>query len=95
MRIYSNMATGRLEQLAHRLGVECAIRVAEAQEDGRYFVTTIDQDPLKQPVALGFTDEEAANALKSRRWERFVLRGAPTRLNPRRMSKFMACRRRQ
>jgi hypothetical protein len=77
------MTTGRLEQLAHRVGVECGIKVAEAQEDGRYFVTDLDGEPLKQPVPLGFTDEQAAYEIASRRWERYVLRGAPTRLTNR------------
>ena len=76
------MATHRLEQLAHSVGVECGIRISEAQEDGRYFVVAIDEEPLKQPVALGFTDEEAAYVLKNRRSERYALRGAPTRLYP-------------
>lgn len=82
MRTYSNMTSYRLEEMAHRIGVECGIKVAEAQEDGRYFVTTLDNETLKRPVALGFTDEEAAYALKSRRWERFVLRGESTRWKP-------------
>ena len=84
MRTYTNTVTHRLEAVAHHIGVECGIRVAEApQEDGRYFVVSLNEEPLKQPVALGFTDEEAGYTLKSRRWERFVLRGEPTTLKRR------------
>ena len=82
MRTYSNVSTHRLEELAEKEGVHCDIRVAEAQQDGRYFVVNLDDEPLKQPVPLGFTDEEAEFSIKGHRWERFVLRGAPNRLRP-------------
>ncbi len=82
MRMYSNMTSRRLEKMAHRLGVDCGIKVAEAQEDGRYFVVTFGDESLQRPIALGFTDEEAGYAIKSRRWERFVLRGEPSRWRP-------------
>ena len=82
MRTYSNMTCYRLQELAQRMGVECGIQVAEAQEDGRYFVVTMDNQTLQRPVALGFTDEEAAYAIKSRRWERYVLRGEPAKWKP-------------
>ncbi len=82
MRTYSNMTCYRLEELAQHLGVVCKIQVAEAQEDGRYFVVTLDNETLQRPVALGFTDEEAAYAIKSRRWERYVLRGESAKWKP-------------
>ena len=64
MRTYSTMATRRLESLARQGGVECEIHVSEAQESGRYFVMTVDFEPLKNPVPLGFTDEEAAYSIR-------------------------------
>ena len=86
------MVTFRLEELAHQLGVECGIRVSEAQEDGRYFVVSLDHEPLKQPVAIGFTDDEAEYSIKDHRWERFALRGAPTTLNSWKMAKSKSSR---
>lgn len=77
MRPYNNRTTNRLEEVAHKEGVECHIRVMEAQEDGRYFVMDVDEEPLKQPVALGFTDEQAIHSIKSHRWERYAMKGAP------------------
>ncbi len=81
MRAYSDMTTRRLEELAHRLGVECQIRTMEAQDDGRYFVVSVDDVPLRQPVPLGFTVDRAVHAINNGTWARYALRGEPTRLD--------------
>ena len=62
-------------------GIDCRICIVEAHEDGRYFVSELDGQPLKSLIALGFTDEQASYSLKRRTWERYALRGEPTRLN--------------
>ena len=82
MRTYSDMASHRLQDLARREGVDCEIKVSEAQQEARYFVVALDEEPLLQPVPLGFTEYQAAHAIKGHRWERFALRGAATRLGP-------------
>ena len=82
MRPYSDMTTRRLEALALKLGVDCQIRTIEAQEDGRYFVMAVNEQPLKQPVPLGFTVDRAIHSLNAGTWERYALSGEPTRLGP-------------
>lgn len=81
MRIYSDSATRRLEDFALHQGVVCQIRKIEAHEDGRYFIISVDNEPLKWPVALGFTDDQAQYALKRRSWERFAMRAASNKLD--------------
>lgn len=80
MRIYSDASTHRLEDFAQQLGVHCEIRKIEAHEDGRYFVVAVDNDPLKWPVALGFTDAQAQYSLKRRAWEPHAVRAQPNTL---------------
>jgi hypothetical protein len=75
MRIYSDSATKRLEDLARHMGVLCDIRKIEAHEEGRFFVVAVDGHPLKWPVALGFSDSQAEYSLKRRTWERYAVRG--------------------
>ena len=80
MRAYSDMNTGRLEALAQSMGVDCQIRTAEAQEDGRFFVLAVDGVPLRRPVSLGFTVDRAIHTLNAGTWQRYALSGQPTRL---------------
>ena len=80
MRIYADAATKRLEETARQAGIECQIRKIEAHEEGRYFVISVDDVPLKWPVALGFTDDQASYALKRRTWERYAVRGGSAKL---------------
>jgi hypothetical protein len=70
MRAYSNPTTHRLEKAAKRLGCICEIQVMEPSEDGHYFLTKVDGEPLKIPLSLGWTDEQAGYALKRRVWDR-------------------------
>jgi hypothetical protein len=81
MRIYSDAATHRLEDFARTIGVECQIRKIEAHQDGRYFIVSVDDQPLKWPVALGFTDAQAQYALKRRAWERYAVRAESNKLD--------------
>ncbi len=75
MRVYSNTTTHRLEdfvrQQFHR---EFEIKVMEPHEDGRYFITTIDGEPLRNPVSLGWIDQHAVDSLKRRIWEHCLLK---------------------
>jgi hypothetical protein len=80
MRIYSDAATHRLENVARNVGDDCEIRKIEAHEEGRYFVVAMDGQPLKWPVALGFTDSQAEYALKRRAWKRYAVRTEASRL---------------
>lgn len=80
MRIYSDASTRRLEDFALKMGVHCEIRKIEAHEDGRYFVVSVDDQPLKWPVAIGFTDAQAQYSLKRRAWEAYAVRGQPNTL---------------
>ena len=80
MRIYSDAATHRLEDIARTVGDPCEIRKIEAHEEGRYFVVALDGLPLKWPVALGFTDSQAEYALKRRAWKRYAVRTDSNRL---------------
>ena len=94
MRIYSDSATRRLEEFAQQNGVICQVRKIEAHEDGRYFIISVDDVPLKWPIALGFTDDQAQYTLKRGSWERYAVKAEPTKLDsappsspPRRHSK--------
>ena len=80
MRIYSDASTRRLEDFARQMGTECEIRKIEAHQEGRYFVVSVDDCPLKWPVALGFTDAQAQYALKRRAWEPYAVRSQPNTL---------------
>jgi hypothetical protein len=74
------MNTKRLEALARKMGVDCQIRAAEAQEDGRFFVFAVDGVPLRRPVSLGFTGDRAIHTLNAGTWERYALAGERTTL---------------
>jgi hypothetical protein len=80
MRIYSDASTHRLEDFARQIGVQCQIRKIEAHQDGKYFIISVDEQPLKWPVALGFTDDQAQYALKRRAWERYAVRAEENKL---------------
>ena len=80
MRAFSDMNTKRLEAMARRMGVDCQIRAAEAQEDGRFFVLAVDGVLLRRPIALGFTVDRAIHTLNAGTWERYALAGDPTTL---------------
>lgn len=80
MRAFSDMNTKRLEALAAKLGVDCQIRVVEAQEEGRFFVFAVDDTPLRRPVSLGFTMDRAIHTLNAGTWERYALPGDATTL---------------
>ena len=80
MRAYSDMNTGRLEAFALSMGVDCQIRCVEAQEDGRFFVFAVDEQPLRRPVSLGFTMDRAVHTLNAGTWERYALAGEATTL---------------
>ncbi len=80
MRIYSDASTHRLEDYALKIGCHCGIRKIEAHQDGRYFVISVDDQPLKWPVAIGFTDDQAQYALKRRAWEPYAVRAQPMTL---------------
>ncbi len=81
MRIYSDSATRRLEEYARQNGVVCQVRKIEAHEDGRYFIISVDEVPLKWPIALGFTDDQAQYALKRGAWQRYAVKAEPTKLD--------------
>lgn len=81
MRIYSDSATRRLEEYAGQHGVICQVRKIEAHEEGRYFIISVDEVPLKWPIALGFTDDQAQYALKRGAWQRYAVKAEPTRLD--------------
>jgi hypothetical protein len=80
MRIYSDASTRRLQDFADQIGVRCQIRKIEAHQDGKYFIISVEDQPLKWPVALGFTDDQAQYALKRRSWERFAVRAEDNKL---------------
>lgn len=69
MRVYSNTATHRLEDFARKLGDHCEIKVIEPSEEGRYFVTQVDGEPLQLPASLGWTDQHAIDSLKRGTWK--------------------------
>ena len=68
MRVYSTTTTHRLEEQARQLGCRCEIKVIEPSEEGRYFVTKVDGEPLRRPASLGWTDHHAVDALKRGIW---------------------------
>ncbi|MCM2371919.1 hypothetical protein [Aporhodopirellula aestuarii] len=69
MRIYETSTTHRLEEKATQLGYRLQIRLIEPHEDGRYFVTAVQDVPVKSPFPLGFTDEEAIETLRRGTWK--------------------------
>ena len=74
MRVYRNVTTHRLEAFARKeYGCDCEIRVIEPHEDGRYFIMAVDDEPLRCPASLGWTDQHALDALKRRTWEHALL----------------------
>jgi hypothetical protein len=62
--------THRLEEKARKLGCDCEIKVIEPSEEGHYFVTRVGEEVLKSPASLGWTDEQAIDALKRGTWRR-------------------------
>ena len=93
MRIYSDTATRLLEEFALKMGAVCQIRKIEVQEEGRYFVIAVDDEPLKWPVAIGFTDQQAKDAIRLHTWERFAVKGGPATLQPKRPRRYSKRRR--
>jgi hypothetical protein len=81
MRIYSDTSTRLLEEFALKIGVDIQVRKIEAHEEGRFFVFAMNGQPLKWPVALGFTSPQAKDAIALRRWEHFAIRGEPVTLS--------------
>ena len=69
MRVYVTSQCHVLEDRAKSFGYDVDIRVIEPHEDGRYFVTAIKDQPLKNPSPLGFTDQEAIATLKRGTWK--------------------------
>lgn len=67
-RIYETNATHRLEEIAAQLGYDLDIRIIEPHEDAHYFVTAVKDVPKPNPAPLGWTDEEAIDALRRRTW---------------------------
>ena len=69
MRVYATTQCHVLEDKAKSLGYDVDINVIEPHEDGRYFVTAIKDQKLKNPSPLGFTDQEAIATLKRGTWK--------------------------
>ncbi len=74
MRVYSNQTTHRLESFARKeYGCDCEIRVIEPHEEGRYFLTMFDGEPLPCAASLGWIDQHAFDSLKRRTWQHQLL----------------------
>lgn len=68
MRIYENPTTHRLEEKAEELKQKLEIRIIEPHKEGRYFVTAVNGQKLRNPASLGWTDEHAVNSLRRNTW---------------------------
>jgi hypothetical protein len=69
MRVYPTSQTHYLEDKAKALGYDVDIRVIEPHDDGRFFVTAIKGQPMKNPSPLGFSEQEAIETLRRGTWK--------------------------